>query len=110
MGRVINLDNNKSKLFIIEKEFHNAEKHERNKQRDEEEARRQVRARRMSAIEASRKLALVHQVKENCRIQRDIVATTREAKGLTIYKQKQSRFKMYVAKIGLEGKQLYYSS
>lgn len=81
IGRVINLENNKLKLSIIEKEFHRAEQVEREKQRDEEEARRQVRAKRLNELEVNRKLARAYRTREDYRIQRDITIASREAKG-----------------------------
>jgi len=90
IGRVINIECNKSKLSIIEKEFVKAEKIERDKQRDEAEARRQIRIRRLRVIENSQKLARVYHAKENSNIQREIVTATNEAKGLIKYKKQAS--------------------
>ena len=90
IGRVINLEKNKSKLAIIQKEFLYAENLEREKQRNEEEARRQVRARRVHSIEESRRLARAHRAREGYKTQRAISTASREAKGLTTFSRDRS--------------------
>ena len=83
IGRVIDLDKMKSKLHIIEKEFLRAEKIERDKQRDEEEVRRQIRTKRLHQFELNRNLARIHRSKTDTFIQNEIMSATKEAKGLS---------------------------
>ena len=83
MGRVIDLEKSCSKLRIIDNEFLHAEQVERDKQQDEEEARRQVHIKRMRDLERKTKTARINRMKENRRIQRDICSITKEALGLT---------------------------
>ena len=54
-GRVIDLDKNKSKLHIIEKEFDHAEREEELRQREEMEMRRRVQLKRHQALDKARK-------------------------------------------------------
>jgi len=86
-GRVIDLDRNKSKLHIIEKEFDKAEKKELRRQRDEEEMRRRVQLKRHQALERARREERLIRMKEDRKIRREIVLAIGEATGLVIPKQ-----------------------
>ena len=83
-GRVIDLDLNKSKLQIIEKEFANAEKAEQMRQREEEEMRRRVQLKRHQALDKARKEEKLIRIKEDRKIRQEIVLATREAQGLIV--------------------------
>ncbi|GMI48531.1 hypothetical protein TrCOL_g5183 [Triparma columacea] len=82
-GRVIDLDKNKSKLHIIEKEFQSAERAEEMRQREEEEMRRRVQLKRHQALDKARKEEKLIRIKEDRKIRQEIVLATREAQGLT---------------------------
>lgn len=64
-GRVIDLDKNKSKLHIIEKEFQSAERAEEMRQREEEEMRRRVQLKRHQALDKARKEEKLIRIKED---------------------------------------------
>ncbi|GMH70169.1 hypothetical protein TL16_g08298 [Triparma laevis f. inornata] len=83
-GRVIDLDLNKSKLMIIEKEFRNAERGERERQKEEEEMRRRVQLKRHQALDKARKEEKLIRIKEDRKIRQEIVMATREAQGLIV--------------------------
>mmetsp|Transcript_6808 Transcript_6808/g.8382 ORF Transcript_6808/g.8382 Transcript_6808/m.8382 type:complete len:155 (-) Transcript_6808:4-468(-) len=82
-GRVIDLEKNKSKLHIIEREFKNAEKAELSRQKDEEEMRQRVQLERLRRLENARKAEKVLRAKESGRLQNEIVCASREAMGIT---------------------------
>mmetsp|Transcript_8562 Transcript_8562/g.12597 ORF Transcript_8562/g.12597 Transcript_8562/m.12597 type:complete len:202 (-) Transcript_8562:646-1251(-) len=85
-GRVINLEQNESKLFIIEREFERAEKMLQKQQKEEEDARNIVRLEKLRGIEQSKKESKVRRIKEDRRIQREIALVTKEALGIaTLY-------------------------
>jgi len=83
-GRVIDLDRNKSKLHIIEKEFEHAEKAEELRQKDEAEMRRRVQLKRTQALGKARKEEKLIRMKEDRKMRQDIVLATREAQGLLV--------------------------
>jgi hypothetical protein len=83
-GRVIDLDKNKSKLHIIEKEFDHAERGEEARQKEEMEMRRRVQLKRHQALDKARKEEKLIRMKEDRKIRQEIVAATREAQGLVL--------------------------
>lgn len=83
-GRVIDLDKNKSKLHIIEKEFRHAERAEELRQKEEEEMRRRVQLKRHQALDKARKEEKLIRIKEDRKIRQEIVMATREAQGLLV--------------------------
>ncbi|KAG7385679.1 hypothetical protein PHYBOEH_008960 [Phytophthora boehmeriae] len=72
-GRIVDLDKQKSKLFIIDQEFKLAEEAERRKQREEEELRRRVQMKRHDALQEARQREKLQQLKEEKKIAREIV-------------------------------------
>ncbi|GMF33739.1 unnamed protein product [Phytophthora fragariaefolia] len=72
-GRIVDLDRQKSKLFIIDQEFKLAEEAERKKQREEEELRRRVQMKRHDALSNARQREKLLQLKEEKKIAREIV-------------------------------------
>lgn len=72
-GRIVDLDKQRSKLFIIDQEFKLAEEAERKKQREEEELRRRVHMRRHDALHDARQREKLMQLKEEKKIAREIV-------------------------------------
>ncbi|KAL3661921.1 hypothetical protein V7S43_013214 [Phytophthora oleae] len=72
-GRIVDLDKQKSKLFIIDQEFKLAEDAERKKQREEEELRRRVQMKRHDALHNARQKEKLLQLKEEKKIAREIV-------------------------------------
>jgi hypothetical protein len=95
-GRVIDLDRNKSKLCIIEKEFSHAEAMEEIRQRDEAEMRRRVQLKRAQALEKARKEERLIRMKADRKIRQEIVLATREAMGLLVPSVKKSPAKKSV--------------
>ncbi|CEG50088.1 uncharacterized protein PHALS_07815 [Plasmopara halstedii] len=76
-GRIVDLDKQKSKLFIIDQEFKLAEEAERKKQREEEELRRRVQLRRHDALCDAHQREKMMQLKEEKKIAREIVQVTK---------------------------------
>ncbi|KAE8891333.1 hypothetical protein PF010_g11592 [Phytophthora fragariae] len=72
-GRIVDLDKQKSKLFIIDQEFKLAEEAERKKQREEDELRRRVQTKRHDALNNARQREKLLQLKEEKKIAREIV-------------------------------------
>ena len=62
-GRVIELDKNKSKLFILEREFKEAERIEERRQKEEMEMRYRVQRKRFNELEKMRKLEILEKLK-----------------------------------------------
>lgn len=82
-GRVIDLELNKSKIFIIEQEFKAAEKVETWRQKEEEEMRYRVQQKRHAALERARAQEKLSKIKEDRQVGREIIRATRESFGLT---------------------------
>eukprot|EP01040_Poterioochromonas_malhamensis_P015627 gene15627-17525_t len=72
-GRVIDLDKNKSKLFILEREFKEAEKIEERRQKEEMEMRYRVQRKRFNELEKMRKLEILQKLKEERDVSKEIV-------------------------------------
>ncbi|ETM44667.1 hypothetical protein L914_10119 [Phytophthora nicotianae] len=76
-GRIVDLDKQKSKLFIIDQEFKLAEEVERRKQREEEELRRRVQMKRHDALQNARQREKLQQLKEEKKIAREIIQASK---------------------------------
>lgn len=76
-GRVIELDKNKSKLFILEREFKEAERIEERRQKEEMEMRYRVQRKRFNELEKMRKLEILEKLKAERDLSKEIVATLR---------------------------------
>jgi protein-disulfide isomerase-like protein with CxxC motif len=76
-GRVIDIDKNKSKLFILEREFKEAEKIEERRQKEELEMRYRVQRKRFNELERLRKLEILQKLKAERELSQEIVATLR---------------------------------
>ncbi|KAG6959644.1 hypothetical protein JG687_00008655 [Phytophthora cactorum] len=76
-GRIVDLDKQKSKLFIIDQEFKLAEEAERKKQREEEELRRRVQMKRHDALHDARQREKLQQLKEEKKIAREIIQASK---------------------------------
>ena len=76
-GRVIDLDKNKSKLFILEREFKEAEKIEERRQKEELEMRYRVQRKRFNELERLRKLEILQKLKAERELSKEIVSTLR---------------------------------
>ncbi|KAF4042014.1 hypothetical protein GN244_ATG05738 [Phytophthora infestans] len=76
-GRIVDLDKQKSKLFIIDQEFKLAEEAERKKQREEEELRRRVQMKRHDALHNARQREKLQQLKEEKKIAREIIQASK---------------------------------
>lgn len=85
-GRVIDTEKNKSKLFIIEQEFKNAEKAEYWRKKEEEEMRRRVRLKRQETIELARRAERLRKIKEDREIQKQIVNATQSLYEVSVKK------------------------
>ncbi|GBG23821.1 Hypothetical Protein FCC1311_000412 [Hondaea fermentalgiana] len=78
-GRVVNLDKNKSKLFIIEQEFKAAERAQALRRKEEEEMRHRVQQKRIEMLEKARRAERLQRIKEDREIRQQIMATSRSA-------------------------------
>ena len=67
-GRVIDADQHKGKLHIIEQEFANVEREEEERRKEEAEIRRRVRVKRHEAIERAQQLERLRKIREDRRI------------------------------------------
>jgi hypothetical protein len=85
-GRVIDLEANKGRLHIIEKEFAFAEREEDSRQKEEVEMRRRVQIKRHQALDRARAEEKLIRMKEDRNIRREIGSAMREAQGLGSYK------------------------
>eukprot|EP01041_Mallomonas_annulata_P001700 gene1700-3294_t len=74
-GRVINLEKNKSKLHILEREFKEAERMEEARHKEEMEMRYRVQRKRFMELERTRKLEKLEQIKEDKRVNEEVVRT-----------------------------------
>lgn len=74
-GRVIDLDHNKSKLRILEKEFDRAEKIEEMRQKDELEMRYRVQKKRFAELERVRKEEVMEKLKHDRLLSKEIIET-----------------------------------
>jgi hypothetical protein len=76
-GRVIELEKNKFKLTIIEKEFSRAEENEKKIRADEEDIRYRIQRKRINEIEKTRKECLLSKFRKEREFARDILSTVR---------------------------------
>ena len=90
-GRVIDTEKNKSKLFIIEQEFKNAEKAEYWRKKEEEEMRRRVRLKRQETIELARRMERLRKIKEDREIQKQIAHATQSLCEVTMRTTKKKK-------------------
>eukprot|EP00741_Cyanophora_paradoxa_P005613 tig00000912_g5441.t1 len=72
-GRVLDVEKAKSKIFIIEQEFKNAEKAEQLRIKEEEELRRRIQIKRHEALEDTRRAERLARMKEEARQRREII-------------------------------------
>eukprot|EP00948_MAST-09A_sp_MAST-9A-sp1_P001548 g1548.t1 len=73
-GHVLDIEKAKSKLFIIEQEFANAEKAEEMLKKEEDEVRRRVQQKRLRLIEKGKLKDRLAKMKEDHRIRKEIRA------------------------------------
>jgi len=73
-GRIIDQAKNRSKLFIIEQEFKQAEKAEYMRKKEEQEMRRRVQKKRREMFEKARLAERLAKMKEDRRIRKEILA------------------------------------
>jgi hypothetical protein len=71
-GRIINLEKHRSRLHVIENEFHRAEQREEWMRKDEERARHLVRCKRFTEIETQRDHEKVDRRREGKRLQLEL--------------------------------------
>eukprot|EP00605_Chrysophyceae_sp_TOSAG23-4_P000901 GSChrysophyteH1.ASY1.ANO1.992.1 assembled CDS len=76
-GRVIDLDKNKSKLHVLEREFSRAEKIEERRQKDELEMRYRVQRKRFNELEKIRKEEILQKLKHDRELSKEIILTMR---------------------------------
>ena len=74
-GRVIDLDRNKNKLRILEKEFDRAERIEEMRQKDELEMRYRVQKKRFAELERVRKEEVMEKLKHDRLLSKEIIET-----------------------------------
>lgn len=92
-GRVIDLERNKSKLNIIEREFKVAEKTEYWRQKEEEEMRYRVQQKRHAALDRARAQEKLMKMKEDRQIRQEIVSATRESYGIRYPAVERKKFR-----------------
>ena len=78
-GRVIDLDKNKSKLSILEREFDKAEKIEEMRYKDEMEMRYRVQRKRFNELEKIRKEEILQKLKADRDLSKEILTTMRSS-------------------------------
>jgi hypothetical protein len=78
-GRVIDLDRNKSKLCILEREFDKAEKIEEMRYKDELEMRYRVQRKRFNELEKIRKEEILQKLKADRDLSKEILTTMRSS-------------------------------
>lgn len=83
-GRVVNLDKNKSKLFIIEQEFKAAERADSLRRKEEEEMRHRVQQKRIEMLEKARRAERLQRIKEDREIRQQILAASRSAVSIPV--------------------------
>lgn len=90
-GRVIDLEKNKSKLFILEKEFEAAEKIEEKRQKEELEMRYRVQKKRFNELERQKKLDVLNSLKAERELSNEIIATLRMSTGSNVFGSTKDR-------------------
>jgi hypothetical protein len=83
-GRVIDLDKNKSKILILEREFSRAEAIEERRQKDEMEMRYRVQKKRFNELERIRKEEILHKLKHDRDLSKQIISTMRSSTSGTV--------------------------
>jgi flagellar biosynthesis GTPase FlhF len=78
-GRVIDLDRNKSKIHILEREFSRAEAVEEQRQKDELEMRYRVQRKRFEELERVRKDEILQKLKHDRMLSKEIITTMRSS-------------------------------
>lgn len=78
-GRVIDLEKNKSKINILEREFARAETIEDMRQKDEMEMRYRVQRKRFNELERIRKEEILHKLKHDRDLSKEIINTMRSS-------------------------------
>jgi hypothetical protein len=78
-GRIINLENHRSRLHVIEKEFHRGKQHEARMQKEEEHMRHLVRCERFREIEQQRDHEKVDRRREEKQLQLELDKAEQEA-------------------------------
>jgi len=73
-GRCIDLDKNKDKIAILEREFHAAEQAEEKRMKEELEMRYRVQRKRFSDLERTRKEEILEKLKMDRAISKEIIA------------------------------------
>jgi hypothetical protein len=74
-GRIIDLDKNKAKLNILEREFMEAEKIEERRQKEEMEMRYRVQRKRFNELENAKRLEILERLKAERDLSKEIVNT-----------------------------------
>lgn len=80
-GRVIDLEKNKAKINILEREFSRAEIIEERRQKDEMEMRYRVQRKRFNELERIRKEEILHKLKHDRDLSKEIINTMRSSSG-----------------------------
>lgn len=83
-GRVIDIDKNKSKILILEREFARAEMMEERRQKDEMEMRYRVQRKRFNELERVRKEEILHKLKHDRDLSKEIISTMRSSTSGTV--------------------------
>jgi len=89
-GRVIDLDKNKSKIHILEREFERAERIEERRQTDEMEMRYRVQRKRFEELERVRKEEVLHKLKHDRMLSKEIITTMRSSTSAGLVQKKKS--------------------
>jgi len=88
-GRVIDLEKNKSKLHILDREFERAEKIEDRRQKDEHEMRYRVQRKRFEELERVRKDEILHKLKHDRELSKEILSTMRSSTSNSVVSSKK---------------------
>ena len=89
-GRVIDLDKNKSKLHVLEREFNRAESIEERRQKDEAEMRYRVQRKRFNELERVRKEEILQKLKHDRELSKEIINTMRSSANNSISSKSNS--------------------
>ena len=89
-GRVIDLDKNKSKIHILEREFERAELIETRRQADEMEMRYRVQRKRFEELERVRKEEVLHKLKHDRMLSKEMINTMRSSTSGGLSKPKKT--------------------
>jgi hypothetical protein len=89
-GRVIDLDKNKGKLHVLEREFERAEQIEELRQKDELEMRYRVQRKRFNELERVRKEEILHKLKHDRELSKAIINTMRSSTNSSVSSKMKS--------------------